>query len=95
MPTYPENFSGIIDAINQVRDANYEQPKTYPHNFAGIIEALGDLSNVGDAGSGATPPNWIPAYDSEGNIIGGAYDEMPRNGQLWCCLLYTSDAADD
>ena len=83
MPTYPENFSGIIDAINQVRDANYEQPKTYTHNFAGIIEALADLSKVGDAGSGATPPNWIPEYDSEGNIIGGNYDELPRNGQLW------------
>ena len=83
MPTYPENFSGIIEALNEVRDANYEQPKTYPHNFAGIIEALKDLGKVGDAGSGSTPPNWIPSYDQDGNIIGGGYDELPRNGQLW------------
>lgn len=84
MPTYPqENYAGIIKAINDVRTDNAELPKFYSSNFAGIIEALKDLGQIGEAGSNSYPPNWIPEYDENGNIIGGGYDQIPANGKLW------------
>ena len=84
MPTYPqENYVGIIQAINEVRTDNDELPKFYTPNFAGIIEALKDLGQIGEAGSNVYPPNWIPEYDEDGNIIGGGYDKLPENGRLW------------
>lgn len=83
MPTNSDNYSTIIDSVNDVREALSGAPKSYPSNYAGIIAALKDLGTLGIPGTGDTPPGWSPTYDENGNIIGGSYDQLPNNGQLW------------
>ena len=49
---YAQSFGGVTSAFNDVRVANFKQPKAYPNNFSGIIAAVQDLEDWGNAGMG-------------------------------------------
>ena len=80
---YSQSFGGVISAFNDLRVANFKEPKSYPHNFSGIILALKDLQDWSNAGTGEVPPGWEPTIDENGVIIGGAWSQTPKEGQLW------------
>ena len=83
-PASNNSYAGIVDALVQVAAAQgVSLPQEYPPNIKGIIQAILALRELGDAGSGETPPGWKPEYDEDGNIIGGEWLEYPRDGQLW------------
>jgi len=83
-PASNNTYAGIISALRQVAEnQGFDLPEEYPPNYKGIIKAILHLKAMGDAGSGEVPPGWLPEYDDDGNIIGGDWVTLPRNGQLW------------
>jgi hypothetical protein len=80
---YAQSFGGVVSAFNDMRVANFKEPKVYPNNFSGIIAAVKDLEDWGNAGMGEVPPGWVPTIDENGVITGGAWTQTPKEGQLW------------
>ena len=77
------NFAAVVDAVNTVNVTNHREPKAYPSNWEGIVEAIRDLGTIGNIDAGDYPPGWSPIYDDDGIVIGGDYDNIPSNGELW------------
>ena len=84
---FRESYGGIIAEINEIIVEQAGTPKSYPQNFAGIIAALNDLGELITEGElpnvGELPPGWGIIQDGDGNIIGGDWQEEPKNGTLW------------
>lgn len=77
-------FSGIVGAFNTLRVANSAAAKEYPASFEGIRDAVYDLKKEwGGIGFGEYPPGWKLEYNSSGEIIGGSWELLPDDGDLW------------
>ena len=77
-------FSGIVGAFNTLRVANDAAAKEYPASFEGIRDAVYDLKKEwGSIGFGDYPPGWKLEYNSSGEIIGGSWELLPDDGDLW------------
>ena len=77
-------FSGIVGAFNTLRIANDAAAKEYPASFEGIRDAVYDLKKEwGSIGFGEYPPGWKLDYNSSGEIIGGSWELLPDDGDLW------------
>ena len=77
-------FSGIVGAFNTLRIANDAVAKEYPASFEGIRDAVYDLKREwGSIGFGEYPPGWKLDYNSSGEIIGGSWELLPDDGDLW------------
>jgi hypothetical protein len=84
---FRESYGGIIAEIQDAIEKSGNVSKTYPQNFAGIIAAINDLADLITEGQlpsvGVYPPGWDIITDGGGNIIGGDWQENPKDGELW------------
>ena len=78
-----ESYAGVIEALNEVAYNNGRPIRAYEPNFNGIIAAIQNLNELGDANIGEYPPFWENETDENGNIIGGDFEKLPKNGDLW------------
>jgi hypothetical protein len=84
---FRESYGGIIAEIQDAIERAGSVSKSYPQNFAGIIAALNDLAALITEGQLPSvdiyPPGWEIIEDINGNIIGGDWQEEPKDGELW------------